>query len=220
MDFTFFRSKVTICFISLWLIFIPADASNGWTLKLNKNGIQVFTKSIPGTSIKAVKAVYNVKSSLPALAALLLDVSSYPKWIYRCSEAKIIKTENASELIYYQLTNIPWPATDRDLVASLVINQEKDNRIVTAIIKNKPDFIAENKGRVRLKKFDSKYIFTPKADGIIEVTNELFLDPGGNIPAWMINQASTMGPYKTAMGMINLITSKKYNNSSVPFIKE
>jgi hypothetical protein len=215
-----FRSKAIFCFIAIWLLLFPVEASNDWTLKLRKNGIEVFTKSLPGTNIKAVKSVYKVKSSLSSLVGLLLDVPSYTKWIYKCTDAKLIKTESPTEIIYYQLTNVPWPASDRDLVARLTIRQDKENGIVTAIIDCQPDLIAEKPGKVRLKKFDSKYIFSPKADGMLEVTSELFLDPGGNIPAWMINRAATMGPYNTALKMINMLNSEKYNNASFPFIKD
>jgi hypothetical protein len=193
---------------------------NDWELKIQKNGVTVYTKSVPGNSVKAVKSVYTLKSSLSALVALVEDVPAYHNWIYHCSHAEILKNEGPAHLIYYQETSVPWPASNRDFIGNLKISQDKKTKIVTVNVDNQPDFIPEKSGKVRLKKFIEKIVIVPKGNGEVELTYELLLDPGGNIPSWMINLAITEGPYETSLEMIKTIQSGTYKNAHFDFIKD
>jgi hypothetical protein len=209
----------------LLLIVLPAlsfmnPGGSEWELKQNKNGVAVYTKSVPGMSVKAVKSVATVNSTLSGIVALVLDVPSYNKWIYRCANAHVVKTESASQLVYYQETSVPWPASNRDLVCQLKISQDKKSGIVTIIVENAPGFEKEKSGKVRLQKYSEKMLLVPKGKNEVEVTTELALDPGGNIPSWMINLAVTDGPYQTSLGMSKVVKSGSYQGAHFPFIAE
>jgi hypothetical protein len=212
--------KQTISVIFFSLFEIMYQGGGDWQLKTDKNGIEVFTRPEPGSRVKAVKSVCTIKSSLSGIVAILLDIPAYHKWIYRCSSAEVVKKINPSDLIYYQETSVPWPASNRDFVVQLKIIQDKQTGIVTATVENKPGVTADKSGKVRLQKYNEKVVIVPKGKDQVEVTTELSLDPGGNIPAWMINLAITDGPYETSAGMIKMVQSGAYKNAHYDFIKE
>src|SRR5665213_268393 len=92
----------------LLLILLPAfglrSPGNDWNFEYNKNGIAVYTKPVPGYGANAVKLVCTLNSSMSGMVAMIVDISSYPKWIYRCQHAEILKTISPLEFIYHQET--------------------------------------------------------------------------------------------------------------------
>ena len=197
-----------------------APGGNTWELQSNKNGIAVYTKSVDGYSVSAVKSVCTMNSSLSGMVALVLDVASYKKWIYHCANARILKWISPTELIYYQETSVPWPADNRDFIGRLKLSQDNKTGIVTVTVENAPDYLPEKSGKVRLKKFNERIIIVPKGKNKSELSYEMMMDVGGNIPGWMVNLAITSGPYESLLEMKDLVNTGAYSNTRLTFIKE
>ena len=206
---------IALNFSSLLNHLAPPD---DWVLRKDENGITVYTRLAEGSNIKEVRVVNEVHSSLSALVGLVLDVNNYPKWIYACSEASKLKSINDQEFYEYQVTDVPWPVSDRDVASHFKVAQDAKTKIVTVTNTGEPNYTPEKEGRVRVQHFQSNYIFTPEANGIVKVEFELYVDPGGNVPAWLINSNIVAAPYKTTEAMIKLLPS--YQKSSFPFISE
>ncbi len=198
----------------------PVQTPDDWQLKTNKNGITVYTKSIPEISADAVKSVCTMSSSLSGLVALVSDISSYDKWVFHCAHAEILKTISSSEIIYYQETSVPWPASNRDFVGKMKISQDIKTGIVTVKIENMPGYIPENSGIVRLKTFNETITIVPKGNGKAELSYEMEMDAGGNIPGWMVNLAITSGPYESISELVKLVNTGAYRSARFPFIRE
>jgi hypothetical protein len=63
------------------------------------------------------------------------------------------------------------------------------------------DYIPEKKGVVRLPEGRGLWVFTPLENGKTEVYHRFGGDPGGNIPAWIVNMFLVDGPHKTILGL-------------------
>src|SRR6476469_9322552 len=117
-----------------FFIFLPLYASgdqHDWELKKEENGIKVYTRYAENSRLKEVRAVTEVKSSLSGIVALLLDVKNYPNWIYSCSEASTLSMVNNHDEYHYQVTHLPWPLSNRDMIWHFKIEQEETMKIVT-----------------------------------------------------------------------------------------
>ncbi len=205
------------CTIILLPFFSLGDPTD-WVLKKNEKGIAVYTRYAESSRLKEIRVVTEVKSSLSAIVALLLEIKNYPNWIYACSEASLLNVINNHEQYQYQVTHLPWPLSNRDVVSHLKIEQEEETKIVTVANTGEPDYIPQKKGSVRVEHFQSNYKLTPLPGGKVKVEFELFVDPGGNIPAWLINANIVAAPYKTTVAMIKQLLG--YQKASVPFITE
>src|SRR4030095_2264754 len=210
---TIFFSVILLCLYK----FSAADSTD-WVLQKNENGIAVYTRYAEGSHIKEVKVVNEVTSSLSALVALLLDVKNYPNWIYACSEASVLKEINNHEQYQYQVTDVPWPVSDRDMASHFKIHQDSITKIVTVTNKGEPDYIPPKEDRVRVPHFQSNYKFTPLTNGKVKVEFELYVDPGGTVPDWLINANIVTAPYKTTQALIKQLPN--YQKASFDFIKE
>lgn len=62
-----------------------------WTLKTDEDGIQLYTKSVPGSSYKSLKTVCTLQTSLTSVAAVLLDVQQTKEWVYGTSTSGMLK---------------------------------------------------------------------------------------------------------------------------------
>lgn len=204
-------------FFILFSSFSP-EASSDWILQKNENGITVYTRYAEGSKIKEVRVVNVVSSSLSGLVALLLDTKNYPQWIYGCSESKPLKIISERELYNYQITDVPWPFTDRDVVSDFKVAQDSVTKIVTFTKRCLADFIPENSSMVRIQKIASSYTLFPIGHGNVRVEMEMSIDPGGNVPAWFVNYNLVVAPYKTTEAMITQLP--QYQSASYSFIRE
>ncbi len=212
------KTSIAVLILITYTAFKPGERA--WELQSNKNGIAVYTRTVDGYSVSAVKSVCIINSSLSGMVALVLDVASYKKWIFHCDHAQIVKWINPTELIYYQETSVPWPADNRDFIGRLKLSQDKVSGIVTITVENEPNYLPQKTGRVRLKKFTERIIIAPKGKNKSELSYEMMMDVGGNIPGWMVNLAITSGPYESLSAMKSLANTGAYSNARPGFIKE
>ncbi|MCD6557142.1 MAG: START domain-containing protein [Bacteroidales bacterium] len=197
-----------------------SDLTGNWKLVRNEDGIKAFTREVEGSSIKQVRVIANVKSTLTAPVAIVRDVSSHQKWIYRCKTAKILKTVSESDHYYYNETEAPWPISNRDIITHAVITQDKKSKIVTITSTGVPNFIPPIKDIVRLKKLQAQWKFIPKVNGTVDINFTLLIDLGGDLPSWLVNLAIADGPFETVLNMRKEVVKPKYQNAVYNFIKE
>ena len=206
------------CLIGVALLLLQnraVFAQGDWKLEKDADGIAVYTKMRENSNFKELKAVTNFKTSLTSLIALLSDVPSQQIWMYKCKEARILKTINSSELYYYSLTKTPWPLNYRDVVVHFKVVQDPKTKVTVVTSENTPGFLPEIPTYVRTPYLSSTWVFTPKPNGTVDGTYHLKLNPGGVIPAWILNLAIVEGPYTTVVKMKEVVKNPKYQLAKI-----
>jgi hypothetical protein len=106
--------------ISLIIIIFPviSAADGDWQLIADQEGITLYTREVSGYTEAQFKGVCMVNRPLETVGSILADIDSYPKWFFKCIEARKIPAENSSELQFflYVAIDTPWPFSDRDAV--------------------------------------------------------------------------------------------------------
>ncbi|MET0463169.1 MAG: START domain-containing protein [Chitinophagaceae bacterium] len=213
--------KRTIIGSTLLLLFcIQGIAQKDWELKLDKQNVKVYTKTQENSNLKAIKVSCELNTTLTRLTAVIFDVNAGTEWVYSTRLCSLIKQVSPSELYYYSEVNLPWPLSNRDFVAHLVAKQDPATRIVTILGPVAPDLVPEKKGIVRVTKSYGRWIITPKGKDLVHLEYMLETDPGGSIPAWLVNMFVTKGPYETFKKLKEQLNKPKYANSKLPFITE
>jgi hypothetical protein len=80
-------------------------------------------------------------------------------------------------------------------------------------------FVPVKEDIVRIATSKGEWVITPIAKGKIKVLYTLLVDPGGNIPAWLINMLAAQGPMDSFQGLKQQLKKPEYQEG-VPFIKE
>src|SRR5882672_9242222 len=72
-----------------------------WKLKAEKEGITIFTRTLPDSRFKAVKVECTLAATLSQLVAVILDVNTGDQWVYSTKSSVLLKQVSPSELYYY-----------------------------------------------------------------------------------------------------------------------
>lgn len=186
-----------------------------WEFKREVNNISVYTKDHPDTNIKSLKIVMEADVSINAVVQLLLDISAYRQWVYKCSHSEHLEAGTGlSTYDYYQI-DFPWPFSDRDMYVHSIITKDHNTGVITSESKGVPGYGPERKGFVRVLEHHNKWIITPIGPKRTHLVYTLAADPAGAIPDWLINLAADQGPIKSMKSFLKLVKTIPYQ-SGVP----
>ncbi len=189
-------------------------------LKLDKEGIKVYTKNLENSPFKAVKTVCIIDASLSRLTAVLLDINRSTDWVYATKKCNLLKQTTPAELIYYSEVEVPWPVSNRDFIIKLKVSQDEKTKAVTIVGENQPAYLPEINNIVRIVQCASKWVIIPLGKGQVKVEYVLQVDPGGSIPSWLINMFATKGPYESFKDLRKQVNKSFYNQPSLAFVKD
>lgn len=196
----------------------PVLAQNDWKLSTEKEGIKVYTSIVPGSKIKAVKVECELKATASQLVAVLLDVNACKDWVYHTKSCSLVKQVSPSELYYYSEVSLPWPAENRDFVAHLTATQNPADKVVTVDGPAVPGFVPSKNKVVRIDHSKGLWVITPVDSGMIKVRYSLHVDPGGALPAWLVNMFAAEGPMQIFENLKLQLQKPAYKNVTLPFI--
>ncbi len=189
-----------------------------WQLKRDKGGIKVYVRDQAGTAIKELKFTTTVEASMQTIAAVLTHVEGFDDWVYASLKSRTIKQVSEGEVYYYTLIDFPWPLSNRDLVLHSKVWQDKKTLAIFSKTTSCHWMETEKEDVVRIKKAELIWIFTPLGSGKVRVDYTLNSDPGGSIPAWMINLAADQGPLQSMIKFQEMLEREKYKNSRLAFV--
>ena len=188
---------VFLAFILFFTDLNPVSAQDNWSLSVNREGIQVYTRPIENSKIKAIKVVTNLQATSSQLVAAIMDIQTCNEWVYHSAENILIKQVSPLELIYYSRVDVPWPVEDRDYVVHIEVEQHPQTKVITVNSPCIPGYVAEKKNIVRISHTVGKWTITPIGKNQVKAEYILEVDPMGSIPAWLTNLFATKGPLET-----------------------
>jgi len=207
-------------FILLGFFSLPGRSQDDWKLKTDKDGINIFTRTFPDSKFKAIKVEVELDATLSQMVAVVLDVNTGAQWVYSTKSSVLLKQVSPSELYYYSEVSIPWPAANRDFIAELRAVQDSHSRVVTIYGPVFPDYLPVKKDIVRVRRSEGKWVISPLAKGRIKVEYTLRVDPGGDLPAWLVNLFVTKGPFESFKKLKEQLRKPEYVNAKLPFITD
>ena len=199
--------KKIFLFLSLlccWLSVISAQGK--WELKKKDNGIEVYTRRAATGNLKELRVLCELQATKEQLITTLLDINNYSNWVYSNKKSVILKTLNPWRIIYYTQSHLPWPIKDRDLIIELNIEQKAD--VLNIEAKSIPNYISLNEDYVRVPYSLASWKVTQAANNKLNIDYTFSVDPGGNIPSWLVNATLTIGPYNSFVKLRDVLRAK------------
>lgn len=212
--------KLLILFSLLFLGPVIACTQSEWSLFKEEDGIKVFFREAENSNIKEVKIQTRFQAHLSSMVALIGDVKNYRAWMDHCKVVKKLESSSPTDYVYYNLANFPWPLLDREYVMKSQMTQDPENLTVHIKSVAVPDFIPRNKGYIRVPETLSAWTIQPIENGFLELEYYLKSDPGGALPAWLVNIALKTQPFKTMQKLRELAQSEAYSNMQLGYIQE
>jgi hypothetical protein len=176
-------------------------------LRKSKDSVLVYTCKAGESKFKAVKATFIINATYSEIAAMLLDIENFNHWQYKTSHARILKQVSESEVIYYTEVEAPWPMSNRDIIVHMNVTQDPVTKWMTVSGNSLPDYIEPKENLVRVRSSRSTWILKALDKSRIAAEYTIQIDPGGLVPAWLINIFAAEGPYETFRSFRNTIHS-------------
>lgn len=206
------------------LLLSPAFADENdpdWKLVSDRNEIQVYMKHRDESRLKTFRGVtrFELKDEF-ALAAVLNDYDSYPKWLHFVDSAEEFDRRGPLDRSVRFTTQLPWPLADREAVLQADVQQKVTTEEESVMIEliNQPDALPPNNDYIRFPEMWGKLGFIRLGDDQVEMTYELILDPGGYIPAWIANILLRDAPYFTLERLRRIILKPEYQNQYYDYL--
>lgn len=219
MQNTFYLSKF-LAISLLWLCYGQLSAQTGaWSLERETEGMKVYLREAVDSDIKEIKIETTLSASLDAVVSVLKDVPLYSDWVYKCLEANRLQASTNTSSLYYCRLDFPWPMSDRDFVAKSKLRQDPDSRTVYIDVKGVPNYKSAKEDIVRITDLNIHYVLEPISAKQVKMTYRLHSDPGGSIPAWLVNLVVENGPTNTVKGLREKLKETKYQHARLTFLK-
>jgi hypothetical protein len=197
-----------ILLFSLLLFGLSTSMAQGkWELKKDENGIQVYTRRAAKGNIKELRVVCELDATKAQLIYTLEDINDYSNWVYSNKKSTVLKTISPQNIIYYTEAHLPWPIKDRDLIVELNITASSD--VLNVLAKGLPNYLPKNDSYIRVPYSLAQWRVTQAPDNKLKVDYTFSVDPGGNIPAWLVNATLTIGPYNSFMKLKEVLKAQK-----------
>ena len=179
----------------LFSCFLSGYSQSVWKLEKDASGIQVYTRDVSTSSIKEYKATALIKTSLQSLVNKIIDGEHLKEWNYKTTKSSLLEKKSDNEYLVYMYNDLPWPAKNRDHISELKLDVIS-NSLTKISIKSVPEKIIEKKGVIRVVNFSGFWLLEQTKLGVM-VTQQMYGDPGGSLPAFIVNSMLVNAPFNT-----------------------
>lgn len=183
-------------------------SQSGWVLKRDRDGIIIHTRESAGSNLKEyrVEAVYD--SPLESVYNFLTDLESRPEWVINCTGLEILDTLPNGSVLYHTSFDIPWPLADRDLVATVKFTRNTAGHGTHLLTEMTDLEYPLKKGVVRMPGYREEISLEKIDDTHTRSLTEGYADPGGTVPAWVVNMFLVDGTYDSVRRSRDRVAAK------------
>jgi hypothetical protein len=210
------KQSLILFFCTLILNLFSANTlfAQSWNFVKEKEGIKVYTRNVPNSSLKSFKGETNFQASVDRVSMMIMDPEYGDWWEKNFIQRKLLDYQRDKYIQYYLVYGLPWPFANRDFAAETRITKDSVTAEQTMISISMADRVPVKPDMVRINKYLQKWILQPLGDQQVHVILEGFVDPGGNVPAWIYNIVIPEAPFKIIRSLREKLVSDSPVQSS------
>lgn len=177
------------------LLFFGFLQAQEWQLQKNSDHIKVYTRQLDSTQFNEYKAVLTAKTTPEKALKVICDGDRLWEWNHKTAASEKVLSYNDSTFVIWMLNDLPWPLRDRENLSLIKVSEPQPGNYFVDIspadnsIRNTPEDV------IRTTRFKGHWKIRALRNGMVEVTQQLYGDPNGIIPAWLLNSIITNVPF-------------------------
>ena len=109
-----------------------------WVLSKDGKDLKTYYRESERSAIKELKIVTTINAPAIEIFNLLNEIDLYDDWVYRTTEAKLVREYNDKSLQYYAVVDFPWPFDDREMYIISHYKISADKKLITTNSKAVP----------------------------------------------------------------------------------
>ena len=181
---------------------VGATPPEGWELLNTDNNIEVARKTMPGSALFAFRGEADLALPIGVLVTTLLVDEYGPEWVDLMNKSVMVSEESPEIKVVHQEYDMPWPVSDRDFVMRQVSMFDEESRVYTLKFESVEDASMPIQDCcVRARAFRTFWRLQSQGNGTTHVEVEVFTDPKGYLPSWLVNLIQQDWPSNTIMGL-------------------
>lgn len=212
------QKRWTVFLFSL-LVSVSLSAQYQWELAKQKNGITVYTSQKEGSALLATKVTATLTAGFPTVAAVFQDVDQFDQLFAGTKSARLLKRQGETYQIHYLRSEAPWPVADRDGIFTYRFSYDRQKGAMVINQQTLPTYLPEESGVVRIPECQGTWTFKTLGNGQLEATYIFYADPGGSLPAWVVNIGSVDMPFESMSNLIQQVKQPKYQGQHFQFLE-
>jgi hypothetical protein len=172
-------------FVSVQVNFANADGFQ-WRLEKQENGVSVYTRQVDDSPYLAAKGTMQINAPVTKMRRFMGDGSSCVPWRAMCKSSQVIEAQSEDDRYVHMVLDLPWPASDRDLILHTTSSIDTESRTATINLQSDSsrhppqDYVrAESEGQILIVAVDQN---------TVEFTYTIHTDIGGDLPANLVNK--------------------------------
>jgi hypothetical protein len=170
-----------------------------WKKALDKDGIVIHTRQVDGSPFHEFRAETKIPGTIQRFKKIFSNVIDYEDWMPDCKSAELIGTSKENEFTYYMQINAPFPVDNRYTMQHVQYDEKPGELMVS--LTNCENCQPPDTESVRIESAYGSWIVKQENEKEISIRFQYYADPGGDIPAWLVNSFIVKSPYQT---LINL----------------
>ena len=197
-----------------------AEPGQDWQMVTDRDGIKVYMAHSDDSKIKTFRGEGEIQADdFRSIANQLDDYPFIASWMHMISELDDLGMETPYDRRIHVTTRLPWPVSDRDAGIDVKVFQDPDSYTVLVPFVARNDIVAESDSYVRMPELEGYLRFEPLEPGLIYMTFEVVLDPGGYIPAWLANLILRDIPYFSLKRLRRVSNAEEFQENNPGYFR-
>jgi ribosome-associated toxin RatA of RatAB toxin-antitoxin module len=195
----------------------PALAGDGWNQVMQDSQTTVWQREVAGSRVKEIKAAGTIDAPPTAVYAVIRDFEHYADIMpYTTKETKVLETSaDGKNVWYYTVVDAPI-VSKRDHTLKVTIEKLAENgdgiyKLSWVSGNDHPKAPLARDGYVRLNSTKGSWDLKPFGEGKTHAEYYVNTDPGGSLPAFVVNKANTEAVPKLFEALRKFAKKAPYN---------
>ncbi len=174
-----------------------------WEQIHQDEGITVWQRAVKGSSLVEFRGRGTISASLIDVAAVIRGADRQKEWMKDCVGSAIYKMQpNGRSITYHRVGSPAFFISDRDVVLKAETEVfAKEQKFIVRFQETEYAGQPPLDGVVRMPKLTGHWTLQAKGKDKTFVEYQVRADPGGSLPAWLVNLTSKKLPYYTLVSL-------------------
>lgn len=174
-------------------------AQDNWILKKAQNDIQVYISQQENNPFVKYKAETIIPAHYIDVYKQVVNFEDNKQFLQSVAALHIIERKPMESFTTYMQLDLPWPVNNRDLLTQMIVKQEENHFKLISNSISEP--VKEHEDFIRIKNFYEEWHIAHLGENLTSVSVSGWADPGGAIPAWIVNLFVVEEPYAFLKGI-------------------
>jgi len=189
-----------------------AKGDTDWKLSHSGDGLTIYSRAHPGSSLKEFKAVGEIDASSRSVFGVIADYEAYPSFMPYTVECRLLKKESDSYVTYQRIA--PKVCSDRDYAVRVSPSSSPgpEGTVYTNKWATANDLAPPPRTDVtRVQVCEGSWLLEPAGRGKTRATYTIYSDTGGMVPTFLANHFAQTGIVKVFAAIKTQVKNPKYN---------